>query len=328
MAESTVLNLILWLPVLGMLALALAPRLSDRAVRGFTFGVMLLQLVLTAWLYVRFDGTVPGLQFETAGVVDRRLGRELPHRPRRPERAAGGAHRVPRPAGGGRRVQRDHAEREAVPRDGVLHPVRDAGHVPGAGPVPVLRVLGSDADPDVPDHRHLGRRAAHLRHGQVRPLHRVRQHPDAGGGDLPGLVAAAGHRRAVVRVRGPRRAPAVARGAVVAARRVRALVRHQGADGAAAHLVARRARRGAHRGLRDPGGRAAEDGHLRLHEARLPAVPGRDPRLHADAAGAVGGEHRVRRLPGAGAVRHQESDRLLVDQPPGLRDAGPASAST
>ncbi|MDQ1308758.1 MAG: NADH-quinone oxidoreductase subunit [Pseudomonadota bacterium] len=65
MAESTVLNLILWLPVLGMLALALAPRLSDRAARGFTFGVMLLQLVLTAWLYARFDGAVPGLQFET-----------------------------------------------------------------------------------------------------------------------------------------------------------------------------------------------------------------------------------------------------------------------
>ena len=65
MAESTVLNLILWLPVLGMLALALAPRLTDRAVRGFTFGVMLLQLVLTAWLYARFDGAVPGLQFET-----------------------------------------------------------------------------------------------------------------------------------------------------------------------------------------------------------------------------------------------------------------------
>jgi NADH-quinone oxidoreductase subunit M len=65
MAESTVLNLILWLPAFGMLALALAPRLTDRAVRGFTFGVMLLQLVLTAWLYARFDGAVPGLQFET-----------------------------------------------------------------------------------------------------------------------------------------------------------------------------------------------------------------------------------------------------------------------
>jgi NADH-quinone oxidoreductase subunit M len=65
MAESTVLNLVLWLPVLGMVALALAPRGTDRAVRVFTFGVMLLQLALTAWLYRRFDGAVQGLQFET-----------------------------------------------------------------------------------------------------------------------------------------------------------------------------------------------------------------------------------------------------------------------
>jgi NADH-quinone oxidoreductase subunit M len=65
MAESTVLNLILWLPVLGMVALALAPKGTDRAVRGFTFGVMVLQLALTAWLYQRYDSSVAGLQFET-----------------------------------------------------------------------------------------------------------------------------------------------------------------------------------------------------------------------------------------------------------------------
>ena len=65
MAESTVLNLVLWLPALGMAALLLAPRGSDRAVRGFALAVMLLQLVLTGWLYAKFDGTRPGLQFET-----------------------------------------------------------------------------------------------------------------------------------------------------------------------------------------------------------------------------------------------------------------------
>ena len=65
MAESTVLNLVLWLPVLGMVGLALAPGGTDRSVRVFTFGVMLLQLALTAWLYQRFDGAVQGLQFET-----------------------------------------------------------------------------------------------------------------------------------------------------------------------------------------------------------------------------------------------------------------------
>jgi NADH-quinone oxidoreductase subunit M len=65
MAESTVLNLVLWLPVLGMVALLLAPHGTDRAVRGFALALMLLQLALAAWLYRRFDGSLPGLQFET-----------------------------------------------------------------------------------------------------------------------------------------------------------------------------------------------------------------------------------------------------------------------
>ena len=38
--------------------------------------------------------------------------------------------------------------------------------------------------------------------------------------------------------------------------------------------------------------------------------------------------HRLRRLPRAGAERHQEDHRLLVDQPPGLRDARARRAST
>jgi len=65
MAESTVLNLVLWLPVLGMVALLLAPHGTDRAIRGFALALMLLQFVLAAWLYRRFDGAVAGLQFET-----------------------------------------------------------------------------------------------------------------------------------------------------------------------------------------------------------------------------------------------------------------------
>ena len=36
----------------------------------------------------------------------------------------------------------------------------------------------------------------------------------------------------------------------------------------------------------------------------------------------VGDQHRLRRLRRAGPDRHQEDHRLLVDQPPGLRDAG------
>ncbi len=65
MAESTALNLILWLPALGMAWLLLMRKGSDRGVRWFSLALMLAQLVLAAWLYQRFDGSVPGLQFET-----------------------------------------------------------------------------------------------------------------------------------------------------------------------------------------------------------------------------------------------------------------------
>ena len=64
------------------------------------------------------------------------------------------------------------------------------------------------------------------------------------------------------------RARAAAAGADGAARRLRAVVRDQGADRAVPHVAARRARRGADGGLGDPRRRAAEDGHVRLHEAR------------------------------------------------------------
>ena len=38
MAESTVLNLVLWLPALGLVALALWRSATDRQVRAFTTG--------------------------------------------------------------------------------------------------------------------------------------------------------------------------------------------------------------------------------------------------------------------------------------------------
>ena len=57
--------------------------------------------------------------------------------------------------------------------------------------------------------------------------------------------------------------------------RVRPRVRDQGAAVPVPHLAAGRARRGADRRLGDPGGRAAEDGHLRAAALRVPAVPER-----------------------------------------------------
>ena len=55
--------------------------------------------------------------------------------------------------------------------------------------------------------------------------------------------------------------------------RLRDRVRDQGAAVPVPHLAARRARRGADARLGDPGRRAAEDGRLRPHPLRVPAVP-------------------------------------------------------
>ena len=56
----------------------------------------------------------------------------------------------------------------------------------GPRPLPLLRLLGGDADPDVLPHRDLGTRAADLRRGEVLPLHLRRQRAHAHR--LPGAV--------------------------------------------------------------------------------------------------------------------------------------------
>ncbi len=65
MAEATWLNWLLWLPVLGIAGIALLPRGRDSLVRGLALAVMLVQLLLATLLYLRFDGSVAGLQFAT-----------------------------------------------------------------------------------------------------------------------------------------------------------------------------------------------------------------------------------------------------------------------
>ena len=69
------------------------------------------------------------------------------------------------------------------------------------------------------------------------------------------------------------------RAAEMAVARVFRLVRGQGADVAGPYLAARRACRGADRGLGDPRRRAAEDGRLRLHPLLAADVPARLARI-------------------------------------------------
>jgi NADH-quinone oxidoreductase subunit M len=63
MSDAAILNFTLYLPVLGMVLIALAR--SENAVRQLSFAVMLVQFALTLYLYAGFDAATPGLQFET-----------------------------------------------------------------------------------------------------------------------------------------------------------------------------------------------------------------------------------------------------------------------
>ena len=154
------------------------------------------------------------------------------------------------------------------------------GVVRRARPLPVLHLLGADARADVLPHRHLGRPAAHLRRDQVLPLHDGRQRADAGRDPAACYFQhrATSRRRArstSTRCSTASSIPAAMQ--MLAVPRVRARLRDQGADVPVPHLAARRPRRGADRGLGDPGRRAAEDGHLRLPALRAAALPrGRD----------------------------------------------------
>ena len=65
MSDAALLNVVLYLPVAGILAIIALPARADDGVRRLSLGVMALQFVLTALLYARFDPAVDGLQFET-----------------------------------------------------------------------------------------------------------------------------------------------------------------------------------------------------------------------------------------------------------------------
>ena len=66
MDNAVLLNLVLWLPLLGVGALLVVPRDNDRLTRLVTVGVMTVQFVLTSWLYTVYDNTTAALQFSTS----------------------------------------------------------------------------------------------------------------------------------------------------------------------------------------------------------------------------------------------------------------------
>ncbi len=65
MLDAGLLNAVLFLPLFGAGLLIISPAAHDDFTRRLTLGLMTLQFVLAAWLTLRFDGNVAGLQFET-----------------------------------------------------------------------------------------------------------------------------------------------------------------------------------------------------------------------------------------------------------------------
>ena len=65
MDDAALLNLVLFLPLIGVVLLAAVPPRDEDRMRWVSLGVMTVQFVITAWLYARFDATTAGLQFAT-----------------------------------------------------------------------------------------------------------------------------------------------------------------------------------------------------------------------------------------------------------------------
>ena len=123
-------------------------------------------------------------------------------------------------------------------------------------------------DPDVPDHRHLGRHAAHPGELQVLLLYLHRLGADAARHH--GDVLAGRHARHLASC-WP--STSIRRHAGLAVARLLRLVRGEDADVAVPSLAAGSARRGADRRLGDPGGDPAEVRRLRLHALLAADVP-------------------------------------------------------
>jgi len=65
MSDAGVLDLVLFLPLIGIALLLVVPARNEAMTRRLTLAVTVVQFALAAWLYVRFDSRVAGLQFET-----------------------------------------------------------------------------------------------------------------------------------------------------------------------------------------------------------------------------------------------------------------------
>ena len=205
-----------------------------------------------------------GVPVPRGHLVDRGLRDALHARRRRPVGRARPAHHRAQRGEHLLFLRPDPDAGQGVLRHDAAADDRHAGRLRQPRPLPLLRLLGAQPDPDVPGDRDLGRPAADLRDRQVRDLHAGRVAADAGRDPGRGDRARIGRQpvhlqlRDAARLRLHRLAPGPR------LRRLLPGLRHQGPDVAVPHLAPRRARRGPDGGQHHPGRGAAEAGRLRL----------------------------------------------------------------
>ena len=291
MPDSGLLSVIVWLPVAaGLLIMGLAR--SAAVARWSCLAVALLEWIPACDPVARLRAR-RRLPVRRAARLDRAFQRAVLPRHRR-HRAGADSADAPAHAGGCRRgLAGDRPAHGSVLRRPADSAGADAGRFLRAGQSAVLRILGIHARPDVPDHRHLGRRAADLRNGQVFPLHFSGLGVHVGRAGLS--VPEGGQLR---HTRPARRASHACR-AATAVLRIPGRVCGEGADVAGAYLAARCARGSADRRFGHSGGDPAEDGRLR-HAAVQPAgYAGCRLPVRAADRGPVAGRDRVYRRRGA-----------------------------
>ena len=279
---NSLLSLVTFLPLIGAVVLLLFLGGDDAAAQKNAKMLALVTTIATflisLFILAGYDTANPGFQFVEErpwiGGLNYKMGVDGISVLVRDADDLPDADHHPLDLGGARPGQGVHGRLPGA-RDA------DARRLLRARPRALLHLLRGRPDPDVPDHRHLGRQGPHLRRVQVLPLHLPRLGADAGRDDRD-VLAGRHHRHPdaahlQLRLRSDPRARVHhrRRGADAALARLLRELRGEDADVAGAHLAAGRARAGADGGLGDPGGDPPEDGRLRLPALLGADVPGR-----------------------------------------------------
>ncbi len=182
----TILNLMTFLPLIGALLLLFMPKESEGPLKAVALGVSLVTFLVSVPLVYgicqqRRIPVRPGSPLDSRRALRDALSRG--HRRHQP--LAGHADHLHHADRHPLHLERGREDGEGIHDLPAAPGSRHARHLHLPRSLPLLHLLGDHADPDVPDHRRLGREGEDLRDGQVLHLHHARLGPHAGRPDHP-----------------------------------------------------------------------------------------------------------------------------------------------